>query len=117
MSGDRWQQILREVTGVPGVRGALILSADDGLVVAESAMDALDTADVAALAAMLVSRAGRCAAAMATAAPTAVHLTARHGALVAVAGPEPLWLAAVADHDAELGRLRLLLGDFAGAIG
>ena len=31
------------------------------------------------------------------------------------AGTAPLWLVAVAGHDAELGRLRLLLRDFAGA--
>ena len=50
MSLERWQQILREVTGIPGVRGALIVSADDGLVVAESAMESVATSDVAALA-------------------------------------------------------------------
>lgn len=111
-----WQDALREVTGVAGVRGALIISAEDGLVIAETAMDDLATADVAALSAALVSRAVRCTAAMNAAAPESVHLVAEHGAVLAVAGPEPLWLVAVARNDAELGRLRLLLRDFAGAL-
>jgi predicted regulator of Ras-like GTPase activity (Roadblock/LC7/MglB family) len=116
MSVARWQDALREVTGVAGVRGALIISADDGLVIAETAMDDLATADVAALAAALASRALRCTAAMEIAAPESVHLVGEHGAVMAVAGPAPLWLVAVAHHDAELGRLRLVLRDFAGAL-
>ncbi len=116
MSLDRWNDILREVTGVVGVRGALIVSAEDGLVVAEAAMDDIETGDVAALAAALVSRAGRCSEAMRADAPASVHLACEGGAVLAVAGPAPLWLVAVADRDAEFGRLRLLLGDFAGAL-
>ena len=117
MSVDRWQVALREVTGVTGVVGALIVSADDGLVVAEAAMAELATADVAALSAALVMRAGRCASAIRTGAPASVYLVAERGALLAVAVPSPLWLVAVARHDAELGRLRVLMRDFAGALG
>lgn len=111
-----WQDALREVTGIAGVRGALIISAEDGLVIAETAMDDLATADVAALAAALVSRAGRCTIAMNAAIPDSVHLVGEHGAVLAVAGPDPLWLVAVARDDAELGRVRLLLRDFAGTL-
>ncbi len=111
-----WQDALREVTGVTGVIGALIISADDGLVVAETAMEGLATADVAALAAALVTRAVRCNAAMQVAIPSSLHLVATAGALLAVAGPSPLWMVAVAGPDAELGRLRLLLRDFAGVL-
>lgn len=116
MSMERWQAALREVTGVSGVLGALIVSAEDGLVVAEAAMEELATADVAALSAALVMRAGRCAAASEAAPPESVYLVADRGALLAVAGPTPLWLVAVARHDAELGRLRVLMRDFAGAL-
>lgn len=117
MSAAPWAEALREVTGVPGVLGALVISADDGLVVAEAAMDELATADIAALAAALVGRAGRCTAAMQGGVPALVHLVADGGAVLAVAGPEPLWLVAVARHDVELGRVRLLLRDFAGSLG
>jgi len=113
---QEWQGALREVTGVPGVLGALIVSAEDGLVVAETAMEDLETADVAALAAALVTRAGRCAGAANAGSPATVYLVGEGGALVAVAGPEPLWLVAVARHDAELGRLRVLMRDFAGLL-
>lgn len=113
MSLPRWEGMLREITGIMGVRGALIVSADDGLVVAESAMDGLETTDVAAFAAALISRAQRTAHAMRCAPPTRVHVSAESGTLFAVAGAEPLWLVAVADTSVELGRLRLLLGDLA----
>jgi predicted regulator of Ras-like GTPase activity (Roadblock/LC7/MglB family) len=116
MNPEEWSDALRQLTGIAGVLGALIISADDGLVVAETAIDELATADVAALAAALVSRATRCTAAMRAGAPSSVHLLAEQGAVLAVAGPAPLWLVAVARHDAELGRLRLLLRDFAGAL-
>lgn len=113
MNLDRWPQILREITGIPGVRGALIVSVDDGLVVAESAMEQVPTSDLAALASALVSRARKTAQAAHGAAPRTVHLTASEGTLLAMAGPEPLWLVALADPHAELGRLRVLLSDFA----
>ncbi len=116
MSIAAWQDALREVTGIAGVRGALIVSAEDGLVIAETAMDDLATADVAALAAALVSRAARCVATMDATAPQSLHLVGEHGAIFAVAGPAPIWLVAVARRDAEFGRLRLLLGDLAGAL-
>ncbi|MGH7593820.1 MAG: roadblock/LC7 domain-containing protein, partial [Gemmatimonadales bacterium] len=86
MNPERWHDALRELTGVAGVLGALIISTDDGLVVAETAMDGLATGDVAALAAALVSRAVRCTDAMAAEAPSSLHLVAEHGALLAVAG-------------------------------
>ena len=116
MNIDQWQIALREVTGVAGVYGALIVSADDGLVIAETAMEELETADVAALSAALVTRAARCVGAMQAAAPQTVYLVGQRGALIAVAGPGPLWLVAVARKDAELGRLRLLMRDFAGVL-
>lgn len=116
MSMPRWEGMLREITGIIGVRGALIVSADDGLVVAESAMDGLETTDVAAFAASLISRAQRTAVAMRSAPPTRLHLTAESGTVFAVAGSDPLWLVAVTDTSIELGRLRLLLGDLAGVL-
>jgi hypothetical protein len=45
-----------------------------------------------------------------------VHLVGDQGAVIAVAGPAPVWLVAVTRHDAELGRVRLVLRDFAGAL-
>ena len=113
MSMDQWQAALRDVTGITGVVGALLVSVDDGLVIVETAMEDLATADVAALSAALVNRAIRCTNAMAGPAPQTLYLVGERGALLAVAGRAPLWLVAVARSDAELGRLRLLMRDFA----
>ena len=96
MNPEEWSDALRQLTGITGVLGALIISA--------------------AFAAALVSRVARCTAVMRAGVPSSVHLLAEQGAVLAVAGPAPLWLVAVARHDAELGRLRLLLRDFAGAL-
>ena len=40
---------LESITRVRGVRGAMVVSADEGLVVAESAMEGIDGAEVDAL--------------------------------------------------------------------
>jgi len=116
MSAAPWDVALREVTGVTGVVGAAVISADDGLVIAESAMDELATGDVAALAAAVVMRARRCTDALGSDPPDSVHLVGETGAIVAMAGPPPLWLVAVAQRDAELGRIRLMLRDHAGVL-
>ena len=50
------QTVLDRVTRVPGVRGALIASAGDGLVIAEQLMDGVDGRAAAALAGSLVGR-------------------------------------------------------------
>ena len=50
---------LERVTRVPGVRGSLLISATDGLVVAERLMDGIDGRAIAALAASLIQRLGR----------------------------------------------------------
>ncbi|MBP6443684.1 MAG: roadblock/LC7 domain-containing protein [Gemmatimonadales bacterium] len=116
MSLQRWERLLCEVIAIPGVRGAALVASDDGLVVAEAAMDQLDGADVAALVAALVSRATRVARSIPTAAPRLIHLAGDGGTLLAVDAGTPLWLVAVAEPGAEVGRLRVLLGDLAGAV-
>ncbi len=116
MTTRDWETLLDEVVAVPGVRAALVATADDGLVVREAVMDGLVAADVAALVTALVRRAARVAAAAAIGAPALVQLRATGGTIVAAQGPDPLWLIAVAAPDAELGRLRLLLGDRAGSL-
>ncbi len=112
----RWQEMLQEVIHIPGVRGALVVSADDGLVVAETVMPDVETADLAALAAALVARSARMTQRMGATPPRLMHLEAEQGALVAAAGPDPLWLVALTRPEVEFGRLRLLLGDLAGVL-
>jgi predicted regulator of Ras-like GTPase activity (Roadblock/LC7/MglB family) len=113
MNPAHWQRVLGSVTAVRGVRGALVISADDGLVVHQAAMEGLDTADVAALASALVRRSESLSTALGAAAVRLCTLAAERGSVIAARGDAGLWLVAVTEPDAELGRLRLMLGDLA----
>ncbi|MBA2626985.1 MAG: roadblock/LC7 domain-containing protein [Gemmatimonadales bacterium] len=98
--------VLRRVSSVRGIRGAMVVSAD-GLVVAEALMEGIDGRAVAALAASLAGRLARTTASAALGALNVVHLRGEHGVLLAVpAGPE-LLVVAVGDPAANLGLARL----------
>lgn len=112
----RWERLLGEVVALPGVRGASLVSTEDGLVVAEASMDDLDGNDVAALVAALVNRAMRVTRAIHGASPNLVQLAGDGGTLLGMQAEESLWLVAIAEPGAEIGRLRVLLGDLAGAV-
>ena len=108
-----WPALLDGITRVRGVRGALLVSAEDGLVVAESSMGDVDGAAVAALAGSLAARLGRVTAAIGCTAPRLVLLDAERGGLVAAPAGEGLLLVAVTGADANIGLLRLALRDAA----
>ncbi len=108
-----WAALLDGITRVTGVRGALVVSADDGLVVAESSMGDVDGAAVAALAASLAARLGRVTAAIGCAPSRLVLLDADRGGLIAAPAGEGLLLVAVTGPDANVGLLRLALRDAA----
>jgi predicted regulator of Ras-like GTPase activity (Roadblock/LC7/MglB family) len=100
---------LAQVTRLAGVRGALLVEREDGLVVAEALMEDLDGSAVAALAASLWTRLGRAGEVAGRGAPAFAQLEAELGTMLAVpAGPE-LLLVAVAEPDANLGMVRLEL--------
>lgn len=113
MTPERWGEILARVTRVLGVRGAVVVSAEDGLVVHEAAMEGLSTEHVAALASAVARRAADVITALGDGQVRICTLTAEQGTVIAAQGAHGLWLVAVTDPDAELGRLRLLLGDLA----
>lgn len=109
-----WAALLDGMTRVSGVRGALVVSADDGLVVADSSMSDVDGAAVAALAASLAARLGRATAAIGCQPPRLVHLDAAQGGLLVAPAGEGLLLVAVTDAVANVGLLRLALREAAG---
>lgn len=111
MSPERWERLLREVVQLGGVRGAAVVNADDGLVVHEAVMEELSAGDVAALASAVVFRSTAMLRALGEPGTRMVTLAATAGTIVAVQGQHDLWLVAVTAPGAELGRLRLLLGD------
>jgi predicted regulator of Ras-like GTPase activity (Roadblock/LC7/MglB family) len=107
---------LEPLTAVRGVRGAMILSAAEGWVVASILAEELADDTAAALVASLVGRLARATNAAGAGAPRFVHLRARDGVLLAVpAGPELLVLA-VADPEVNVGLARLELMAAAGRI-
>jgi predicted regulator of Ras-like GTPase activity (Roadblock/LC7/MglB family) len=103
----RLDEHLAALCRVPGVRGALVVSLDDGLVVLESLMEGVEGRAVAALTASLAGRASALAAALGAARPTLLHLEAADGALFAAWSGAGLLVAAVAGSEVQAGALRL----------
>jgi predicted regulator of Ras-like GTPase activity (Roadblock/LC7/MglB family) len=112
-----WAGLLDGITRVRGVRGALLISADDGLVVAEASMGDVDGAAAAALAGSLASRLARLSGAIGCAEPRVIMLEAERGGLMAAPAGEGLLLVAVTDAEANLGLLRLAMRDAAERVG
>jgi predicted regulator of Ras-like GTPase activity (Roadblock/LC7/MglB family) len=100
---------LERVCAVRGLRGAVIVSAADGLVVAERLMEGVDGRAVAALAASLVLRLRRAVEAGGRRPPAFIQLAAEHGSVLAAPAGEEVLLVAVAGPDANVGLARLEL--------
>jgi predicted regulator of Ras-like GTPase activity (Roadblock/LC7/MglB family) len=109
------------ITRVRGVRGAMLVTADDGLVVAEQLMEGIKGSAVAALAASLAGRLRRAMEAAGTGASVFWHLQGEQGALLVVPGGKAsdggagegggggILVVAVAEPDVNIGLVRLEL--------
>jgi predicted regulator of Ras-like GTPase activity (Roadblock/LC7/MglB family) len=99
------------ITRVRGVRGAMLVSADDGLVVAEQLMEGIKGGAVAALAASLSGRLRRAMEAAGVGPGVFWHLQAEKGALLVVPGASGggVLVVAVAEPDVNIGLVRLEL--------
>ena len=102
------------ITRVRGVRGAMLVSAEDGLIVAEQLMEGIKGSAVAALAASLAGKLRRAMEAAGTGASVFWHLQAEQGALLVVPGGGPnsdggILVVAVAEPDVNIGLVRLEL--------
>jgi predicted regulator of Ras-like GTPase activity (Roadblock/LC7/MglB family) len=102
-----WASALELVTRVPGIRGAMVVAASDGVVVAEALMDEIKGNAVAALAASLAGRIGRATAAAGRGAPRFLQLQAAGGALLVAPHGEELLIVAVAEPGVNAGLARL----------
>jgi predicted regulator of Ras-like GTPase activity (Roadblock/LC7/MglB family) len=107
MMPERLNLALDRITRVRGVRGAMLVSQDDGLVVAESLMEGIRGNAVAALAASLAGRLRRAAAAGGAGTQRFVHLAAERGGLLLMPGPEGLLLVTLTDRRVNVGLARL----------
>ncbi len=101
------QRALGAVTRVRGVRGALIVSRDDGLVVADALMEGIRGNAVAALAASLIRRVGEAVRASGAGTPQFLHLEATGGALLAAAAGDEMLVVAVTEVGVNVGLVRL----------
>lgn len=99
------------VTRVRGVRGAMLVSTEDGLVIAEQLMEGIKGGAVAALAASLAGRLRRAMEAAGTGASVFWHLQAEQGAILVVPGDAAggILVVAVAEPDVNIGLVRLEL--------
>ncbi len=97
------------VTRVRGVRGALLVSTADGLVVAEQLMEDVKGAALAALAASLANRLGRAMTAAGIGASVFWHLQCSEGALLVVPAPSGVLVVAIAEPEVNVGLARLEL--------
>ena len=105
-AGEGFAHALDLVTRVRGVRGAMLVSGDDGLVVAEQLMEGIRGPAVAALAASVARRLGRAMETAGVGATLFWHLQAERGALLVV--PAPSGLLVVRDRSVPMGRLAIL---------
>ncbi len=115
--GGSYARALDLVTRVRGVRGAMLVAGDDGLVVAEQLMEGIKGPAVAALAASVAARLGRAMEAAGVGASLFWHLQGERGALLVVPAPSGLLVVAVAEPEVNVGLVRLELLRAAEAMG
>jgi predicted regulator of Ras-like GTPase activity (Roadblock/LC7/MglB family) len=104
---ERMERALDRITRVRGVRGAMLVSATDGLLIADAAMEGVRTDAAAALSAALLARLARATAASGAGQPAFVHVEAERGALLAVPAGEDVLLVTLADPAVNVGLARL----------
>ncbi len=99
--------MLDSLTRLRGIRGAMVVSTEDGLVVAESLMAGIKGAPLAALSATLAGRVAELTASASYGGPRFLHLQGTEGALLVAPSHDDLLLVAVAGRDVPIGLLRL----------
>ncbi len=105
------------VTRVRGVRGAMLVSAADGIVVADQLMEGIKGTAVAALAGSLAGRLGRAMSAAGVGDTLFWHLQCSGGALLVVPAASGILVVAVAEPEVNVGLARLELMRAAQAVG
>jgi len=104
---DKLRGALDDVTRIRGVRGALIVTGDDGMIVADALMEGVRGDAIAALAASIVLRFGNVARTTGVGVPHFYHLQASEGTLVVVPGPTGVLVVVVGDPELNVGLARL----------
>lgn len=102
-----YRTILDPITRLRGVRGAMVVVAEDGVVVADALMDGMKGKALAALAASLATRMTDLGSRAAFGQARFVQLQAAEGSLLLVPATAELLLVAVTGRDVPLGLTRL----------
>jgi predicted regulator of Ras-like GTPase activity (Roadblock/LC7/MglB family) len=115
MSSDL-STVFEPILQLRGVRGAMIVSAADGVVVAAALMEDVDGDAFAALTASLVTRLGSLTELAGQGAPRCVQLHAEQGAVFLATGPADLLLVVLAGTGTPVGQARLQVLQAAGQL-
>ena len=99
--------MLEALTRLRGIRGAMVVAMQDGLVVAESLMGGVKGPALAAMAASLAGRTAELSSRAGFGLPRFLHLQATDGSLLVAPASAELVLVAIAGRDVPLGLLRL----------
>jgi predicted regulator of Ras-like GTPase activity (Roadblock/LC7/MglB family) len=100
-----YAELMMPLTRMRGVRGCLVASEEDGIVIEASVRIGLDASIVAATAAALYRKARRCTEAAGLARVSFLQLEAEHGHVCA-AGRDGLVIVAVVEPRAQIGLIR-----------
>jgi predicted regulator of Ras-like GTPase activity (Roadblock/LC7/MglB family) len=87
----------------------MLVTADDGLVIADTVMEGVRGNAVAALAASLMKRFRRVSAAASVGAPHFLHLQADNGTLVVVPAPNDVLVVTIGSPELNVGLTRLVM--------
>jgi len=109
MTAASFGHALDQITRVPGVRGAMLVSAEDGLVVAEHLMEGIRGPAVAALAGSLATRLRRAMEAAGAGTGQFWQLLCEGGGLLVVPGASGILIVAITAPDVNAGLVRLEL--------
>ncbi len=101
------ERSLDRITRVHGVRGALVVTSADGLIVADTVMDTVRGEAVAALAASLAVRMARACQAAGVGRQQFLHLQCAGGTLLAMPAGEDVVVVVVGERNLNVGLVRL----------
>lgn len=102
-------RVLDQITKIRGVRGALFVAGEDGLVVADAVIEGIKPNAVAALVGSLARRVRRAADSAGVGSPEFVQLQATAGTICAVPAVGGALVVVIAGPEVNVGLLRLAM--------
>lgn len=106
---DAYGRVLDQITKIRGVRGALFVAGEDGMVVADAVIEGIKPNAVAALTGNLVRRVRRAADSAGVGVPEFMQLQSAAGTICAVPAAAGALVVVIADAGVNVGLLRLAM--------